>query len=423
MKLKVVLIGAGNRGTRYTDEMKNRSDRFEVVAVAEPIESRRNDIKQKHNIPDNMCFTDWREMLKLGKIADIAVVATMDKEHFEPAMAAIDLKYNLLLEKPIAPTAKECKALNDAANKNGVKVVVCTVLRYTPLFIKIKDMIEKDVIGKIIAINHEENVGNVHQSHSYVRGNWGNEGRSANMLLAKSCHDLDLIQWLLGKKCNSIQSFGTLTHFRIENAPENTPDYCIQGCPIGNSCPYNAVKLYFDDKENEWFRTTCTREAEPTDEQVKNAITNTQYGKCVYKCDNDVVDHQTVNMLFEDDITVTFTMTAFNKGGRAMHIMGTKGDIHAALGDDNETYIKHYDFESKKENTIVMTGADGVTGGHGGGDGGIVETLYDYLSDDYSGCSVPSIEESYYNHMLVFAAEKSRTDNKLIDVKGFLSDF
>jgi len=248
-KLKVVLIGAGNRGTVYTDEMKKRNDKFEVVAVAEPIESRRNYIKKKHNIPDNLCFEDWKPLLALGKIADVAIISTMDRQHFKPAMEAIALRYDLLLEKPIAPTVEECKAITELAKKNNVKVVICTVLRYTPLFMKIKEILDNGRIGKVVAINHEECVGNVHQSHSFVRGNWGNSERSSCMLLQKSCHDLDLLQWLINKKCRSVQSFGTLSHFRRENAPQDTPEYCIEGCRLAESCPYNAVKLYLNDKK------------------------------------------------------------------------------------------------------------------------------------------------------------------------------
>ena len=159
----------------------------------------------------------------------------------------------------------------------------------------------------------------------FVRGNWGNSKRSSCMLLQKSCHDMDILQWLIGKKCKKVQSFGALSYFKEENAPKDAPDYCIQGCPKADTCPYNAVRLYLDDKENDWFRTTSTREANPTDEMVETALRTTQYGKCVFKCDNDVVDHQTVNMIFEDDITVTFTMNAFNKGGRFIHIMEQKG--------------------------------------------------------------------------------------------------
>lgn len=419
-KLKVILIGAGNRGTRYTDEMSLRSDMFEVVAVAEPIESRRNYIKEKHHLPDKMCFDDWRPLLELGKIADVAVISTMDRQHFGPTMAAIYLHYDLLLEKPIASTDDECRAIYEAAERNNVKVVICTVLRYAPLFIKVKEMIDSGKIGQILAVNHEEGVGNIHQSHSFVRGNWGNSEKSSCMLLQKSCHDLDLLQWLLNKKCKSVQSFGKLSYFRKENAPDNTPEYCVEGCRLAEECPYNAVKLYYDDKANDWFRTTCTRVANPTDKQVLDAITHTQYGKCVYKCDNDVVDHQVVNMYFEDDITVSFTMSAFNKGGRTMHIMGTEGEIKAFLGDDDKSGIYLYDFKTKTEEDIQISGGDGVNGGHGGGDGGIIETLYHYLNDDYYGKSVPSIKESYYNHLLVFAAEKSRMENRVIDISELL---
>lgn len=421
-RLKVILIGAGNRGTVYTDEMGKRSEKFEVIAVAEPIESRRNDIKKKHNIPDELCFEDWSQLLALGKIADVAIISTMDRQHFEPAMKAIDLKYHLLLEKPIAPTAKECKELSENAKKNNVKVVVCTVLRYAPIFMTIKDIVDSGRLGNIISINHEECVGNIHQSHSFVRGNWGNENKSTNMLLQKTCHDFDLLQWLLNKKCIKVQSFGALSYFCKENAPENTPTYCIEGCRLSESCPYNAVKLYLEDKNNSWFRTTSTRLAAPTDEDVKKAITETQYGKCVFKCDNDVVDHQTVNMLFEDNVTVQLTLCAFNKGGRALHIMGTKGELHAGLADDNGTYIDIYDFETKSHQNIPVSGSDGVTGGHGGGDGGIVETLYSYLIEEYQGVSVPDINISSYNHLLVFAAENSRHSGCVVDVEKYIKN-
>ncbi len=417
-KIKVILIGAGSRGTIYTDLMHKQGDKFEIVAVAEPIESRRNHIKELHGLPDEMCFEDYGPLLELGKIADLAVIATMDREHLEPSLKAIELKYDLLLEKPIAPTDEECRIITDAANENGVRVVICTVLRYTPVFCTLKDIIDSGKIGKLISINHEECVGNVHQSHSFVRGNWGNSERSSVMLLQKSCHDMDILQWLIGKKCKSVQSFGGLTYFTRENAPEGAPDYCVEGCPHAEECPYNAIKLYFDDKKNSWFRTTCTREDNPTDEMVMKAISNTQYGKCVFKCDNDVVDHQVVNLLFEDDITVSFTMNAFNKGGRFIHLMGTKGEVHAALEED--TPIKIYDFLTKETTIIDQSGKDGILGGHGGGDEGMINDIYSYMVGDYSGKSIPDINESCYNHYITFAADKSRRENRIIDIEEYI---
>ncbi len=420
-KLKVILIGAGNRGKTYTDIMRKHPDKFEIVAVAEPIDNRREHIQRRHKLPDNMCFSDWAPLLELGKIADLAIVSTMDRQHYAPTMKAIELGYDLLLEKPIAPTLEECRDITNAATEKGVKVVICTVLRYTGVFNCIKKQIDSGVLGEIMSIDHEEGVGNIHQTHSFVRGNWGNSERSSDMLLQKSCHDIDILQWLLGKKCKEVQSFGTLSYFKEKNAPEGSPDYCIDGCPVGDTCPYNAVKVYLDDKDNYWFRSTSTHIMEDiTDEDVEKAIRETQYGKCVFKCDNNVVDHQTVNMLFEGDTTVTFTMTAFNKGGRYIHIMGTKGELRAAMNGSSPVTIYHFDTDTMEE--IDFKSMDGIAGGHGGGDDGIVNTLYAYLNNEYEGNSVPEIAESYYNHAIVFAIEEARRTGTVVDFEKFCKE-
>lgn len=418
-KLKVVLIGAGGRGSTYTDIMADLPEQFQVVAVAEPIESRREYIKEKHNLSENMCFKDYKPLLALGKIADIAVIATMDRDHFEPAMMAIDLNYDLLLEKPITPTPEECIKLRNNAQKHGVKVVICTVLRYTSFFCKLKEIINSGKIGKVMAINHEEAVEFIHQSHSFVRGRWGNSNRSSDMLLQKSCHDIDILQWLLNKKCKKVQSFGSLDYFTEQNAPENAPEFCIEGCPVGEKCPYNAVKLYLES-DSDWFRDSATDSKHPTDDEVKKAISENNYGRCVFKCDNNVVDHQTVNMLFEDNVTVTFTMNAFSSGGRYINIYGTKGEIRAAL--NGNTPIKVYLNATKTTEEIQSSGTDGILGGHGGGDVGIVKTLYDYMIGEYDGVSVPTIEESCYNHLVTFAAEYSRKNGTVVDVEKYINN-
>lgn len=420
-KMKVILVGAGNRGLNYTNIMAKHPERFEVVAVAEPIESRRNEIQQKHQIPDELCFTDGKELLAKGKIADAAVISTMDRDHYEMAMDAISCGYDILLEKPVSPEPQECIRIAEYAKKKGVRIIVCHVLRYSPFFITLKNAILDGKIGDVVSINHEECVGNVHQSHSFVRGNWGNSKRSSCMLLQKSCHDMDILQWLIGKKCKKVQSFGTLTYFKESNAPKDAPEYCIDGCPHGETCPYNAVRLYLDDKGNDWFRTACTREADPTDELVEHALRNTQYGKCVFKCDNDVVDHQTVNLLFEDDVTVTFSMNAFNKGGRFIHIMGTKGEIHGAM-DAADTPITLYDFETKTTEEIPMSAGDGIVNGHGGGDDGIIDSFYEFLTGTYHGVSVSDIETSVNNHLIVFAAEKSRMEGSVVDLEAYKNE-
>ena len=245
------------------------------------------------------------------------------------------------------------------------------------------------------------------------------------MLLQKSCHDMDILQWLLGKKCKKIHSFGALTYFTKKNAPDCSPEYCIEGCPVSEKCPYDAVKLYMDETADEalkeWFRTTCTREANPTLEMVEKSLRTTQYGKCVFKCDNDVVDHQTVNILFEDDITVTFTMCAFNKGGRFMHIMGTKGEIHAAV--DGESPIEIFNFETRQTETVDVHAKDGIVAGHGGGDLGIINAFYDYICGEHISNSISTIRESCDNHMIVFAAEESRKSGQTVDFEEYISRF
>ena len=418
-KLKVIVIGAGNRGGTYTDYMTQMTEKYEVVAVAEPRESRREHVQKKHNIPDNMCFDDYKPLLALGKIADIALIATMDRQHFEPAMKAIDLGYDLLLEKPITPTPEECIALTNHANEKGVKVVICTVLRYTFLFNKLKEIIDSGRIGKVMSINHEECVEFVHQSHSFVRGNWHNSEESSFMLLQKSCHDMDILQWLLGKKCKKVQSFGSLSYFTEANAPEGAPKRCIEGCPAGETCPYNAVKLYLENESN-WFRSAATKLVKSSDEDVKKSLIESNYGKCVFHSNNDVVDHQTVNMLFEDDVTVTFTMNAFNSGGRYINIYGTKGEIRAALKGDCP--IKIYDPVTKETEEIPCNATDGILGGHGGGDAGIIVALYDYMTDNYDGCAIPTINESCYNHLITFAAEHARKTGTIVDVDEFINN-
>lgn len=418
-KLKVIVIGGGNRGGTYTDYMTHMPEKYEVVAVAEPRDSRREYIQSKHNIPDNMCFTDYKPLLALGKIADIALIATMDRQHFEPAMMAIDLGYDLLLEKPITPTPEECIALTRHANEKGVKVVICTVLRYTFLFDKIKEIIDSGRLGKVMSINHEECVEFVHQSHSFVRGNWHNSEESSFMLLQKSCHDMDILQWLIGKKCKKVQSFGSLSYFKRENAPEGAPERCLEGCPVGDTCPYNAVKLYLEESSN-WFRSAATKLVKSSDEDVKKSLMESNYGKCVFKCNNDVVDHQTVNMLFEDDVTVTFTMNAFNSGGRYINVYGTKGELRAALKGDSP--IRIYDPVTKETEEIPCNATDGILGGHGGGDAGIIVALYDYMTDNYNGCAIPTINESCYNHLITFAAEHARKTGTVVDVEEYINN-
>ncbi len=424
-KIKVIIIGAGSRGTAYADALHQLPDQFEIVGVADPMEGRRKAFQERYGICAEQCFVSYEDILDRPKMADLAVICTMDDQHYEPALKAIALGYDLLLEKPLAQTAKECTDIAIAANQKGVKVLVCHVLRYTPFYKTIKKLVMDGMIGDIVSSLHVEAVGNIHQSHSYVRGNWHSEAASTPMLLAKCCHDIDIIQWLIDKPCKRVQSFGSLTYFTPSYAPKGAPKRCVDGCPAGDTCPYNSVKLYYDDKDNDWFRRASTvriaKEEDPTDEEVMKALETTDYGLCVFRANNDVVDHQTVNFEFEGGITSTLTMNAFNVGGRYIRLFGTKGELYANMEDEEITVNT---FEDKKQHKIKSAGiSDSILSGHGGGDMGIIMELYDYLSDNYSGYCAADVDISVKNHLIGFAAEEARRSGTVVDVDRFFEGY
>ena len=416
-KLTAVILGYGMRGEAYAKYSVDHPEELEIVSVAEPAEDIRKKAQKLHNIPDDMAFTDWKQIAALPKMADFAIISTQDKMHYEPALALIEKGYNLLLEKPMAPTAKECKEITEAAEKKGVKVIVCHVLRFTPIFCAIKDIIDNGEIGEVTSIIHAENVGHMHYSHSYVRGNWRNSEESSPMILAKSCHDTDLLQWLIGKKCTKVQSFGSLRHFKKENKPEGAPDYCSKGCPHADKCFYEPVRFYVDNKENPG-RDIVAGKVDAPDDEIREALKEGPYGRCVYECDNNVVDRQVVNMEFEDGCTVSFTMAAMNKVGRFIRIFGTKGELVAYMG--RKSVVSVYDFEHKEIKKFEAGKIDqSISSGHGGGDTGImIDTVKTFRGEEPSK-SITDVRTSYINHLIAFAAEESRLNYTVIDLEEF----
>lgn len=423
--LTFVLIGAGGRGQRYSEYACGNFG-CKMVAMADPNEDRRRYMSEIYGVPAEMCFESYEQLLEKGKIADFALVATQDRLHFAPAMMAIEKGYDLMLEKPVAPTAWECKEICRSAEEKQVRVLVCHVLRYTQFFRRVKDIVDSGKLGKIMSVIHTEGVGDIHQSHSCVRGPWHRAEESSSMLLAKSCHDIDLIQWLLGSKCKRVQSFGSLSYFTRENCPPDAPYRCVDQCPHADTCRYNALNIYLRDRRH--LRHLISG-MEITDEAIMKALRETNYGVCVFQSDNDVVDHQTVNMEFENGETAVFTMAAFNIGGRRIHLMGTKGElwstdmntieINTFFDDDlaSQTYgrAKHETIKVSEDGVV-----QDITGGHMGGDYGIVEDLCKYFGEGIATRSVSSIRTSVENHLTVFAAEKSREKGTVVDVPEFI---
>ncbi len=419
-KLKLILIGGGDRGSSYLKSLDIMPEKFELVGLAEPVKEKRKFLMKHYNVPEENCFESYEDLLKLPKIADVAMICTQDKMHFEPAMKAMEKKYDLLLEKPAATTAEECFKIAESAKKNNVRVLVCHVLRYTPFYKTLKKLIDDGKIGEITNIDHTEGVGNLHMSHSFVRGNWRRFDESTPMILAKCCHDTDLMLWLIGEPCTKVQSFGTLSYFCEENAPEGAPKRCLDGCPHKDTCCYYAPALYnVDTAEVKHFRAIAANKFNPTDEEVLESLKTSQYGRCVFYCDNDVVDRQVVNMVFGEDKCVCLTMSPFNKGGRVTTIMGTKGELRAEM---EEQTIKYYDFSTRETTSVYSPRADfdqSIAGGHGGGDAGIMEDLYEYIVNNNPSNSISDISVSCESHLIAFAAEKSRVENTVVDLEEY----
>jgi len=421
-----IVIGGGGRGTTYTSEMLKMPEKYKLVGMADPMREKQKKYMRDFGLTEDQCYNDWREILAKPKMADFALIATVDNMHYEPAMKAIELGYNLLLEKPVANTEKECVDIANAAKKKGVKVLVCHVLRYTPFYKKVKSLVKSGIIGEVMSVEQSEAIGDVHFSHSYVRGNWHNTSTSAPMLLAKSCHDLDVIQWLVDKPCEKVSSFGDLTYFTEKNAPAGTPVSCVDGeCPYRENCIYNCRKIYMGEDFPVWrdlFRSIHATKADFTDEDVIENLRKTSYGKCVFHSDNDVLDHQVVSMQFKGGATATLTVNAFNRGGRYTRVYGTKGELYAYFAD-KEINVRTFADRRKFTVPVEETTSESIAGGHGGGDAGIAFDLYNFLAGNEIELGASEIGISVYNHLIGYAAEEARHTGSVVDMDDFCKKY
>lgn len=408
-KFTVAIIGMGGRGRAYTREMSKLPDKFEVVYFCDFTEFRINDAKRDFGFTDEMYTKDENEFFS-KKRADICVVATQDQDHVRHAIKALELGYDVLCEKPISDNEEECRKLLEAQRKYGGKVFICHVLRYAPAFVKLKEIIDSKVCGDIVMVDHIEQVYYFHQAHSYVRGNWRRRDQTSPMIIAKCCHDLDLLQWYVGSKCESISSVGDLRHFTKENKPEGAADRCTD-CKYVDTCAYSAVRGYITNKF--WGTDLITPVRPITTAALFEGLKTSPYGRCVYACDNNVVDNQIVMMRFENGVTANLRMTAFTRaGGRIIKVYCTNGEIEF---DSHQEFIDIKLFNAKTERIhtkeLIESGY-----GHGGGDAGIVKGLYGLLTGNAEGGT--TLEASIESHLMGFAAEESRLDGgKLIKIK------
>lgn len=404
MRKKVAFIGIGNRGYIYAGLVKKRED-AEVAAICDADENSLRIAGEMLGVPREKCFLSSEEFFAQGKLADAAVISTPDKFHFEHCMKALAAGYDVLLEKPIAATEEECLKIGEKAAACGRKVVICHVLRYTPFYRTIKRIIDSGSIGRVIHISQSENVGFWHYTQSFVRGKWKNSEESNPMILAKCCHDLDIINWLIGDTCVSVSSYGSLSYFTEENAPPQSAECCCD-CKLQN-CLYNAVKRSKEMKGT----MNVPYGFDYSDVSIENYLRDksNDYGRCVFRSGNNVVDHQSVAMNFRNGATATLNMHTFaEETYRSTKVIGTRGEIIGRFGERNDdsitvNVIAPLD-EFKPEIIEVGTGETG----HGGGDGGLIDSFFDYVFYGKKSADITDLDVSIASHLMGYAAEYSR---------------
>ncbi|MBE5797581.1 MAG: Gfo/Idh/MocA family oxidoreductase [Clostridiales bacterium] len=431
-KIRIAIAGLGSRGLdTYARCLEKYPERAELVAVADIRPEQVRAAAQRYQIPAEMCFDSVETMLKQPKLADVLFICTPDKLHYQPAVDALNLGYHLLLEKPAARSVAECRHIARLAEEKGLHVIVCHVLRYTVFYQTIRQLLQDGAVGEVMDVQAIERVANWHQAHSFVRGNWHVAADTTPMILAKCCHDMDMILWLTGKSCERVSSFGHLTHFTRANMPENAAERCGDDCPHADTCPYNAKRYYlemFRRNGDSWPVNVVA--PEPTEEKLIAALdaglneAGCDYGRCVYRMDNDVVDHQSVMLQLTDDVTVSFTMTAFTAtGGRCIRICGTAGEIYADM-ERNVIRVQRFGQAGglPAEEIDVRKLTDDFSG-HGGGDARMVADYLDLLEGKGMSAALTTIGRSVESHYVALAAEESRVQGgRLIEMDAFVRE-
>jgi predicted dehydrogenase len=417
IRARIGLLGAGNRGaTAYGRYMLRRPDLAELVAIADLRPDRLAAAGAEHGVAQSHLYSDWQQLLKHERDLDAVIVALPDRLHHPAAMAAMRRVPAILLEKPICSTPAELRALRSAARRRGTDITVAHVLRYTPFFLRIRQLLERGAIGTLQTVRHTEQVGYWHFAHSYVRGNWRRADQSSPMILSKASHDFDILRWLIDARCTHVESVGRLGHFTPANAPPGSTERCDQGCAVERQCPYSALHIYLEQlkPQNAWPHDVVALDTTPIG--IAEALHTGPYGRCVYRCDNDVMDHQSVTLGFANGVTATMNVAAFTRDiTRTLHLMGSHGEI---IGDFTAGTIAVSDFRTEEIRTSTMAvSADAI---HGGGDD---QLMADFLGRAMerkrrgtSPDALTSLEQSLESHDMAFAAERSRLSGERVSL-------
>ena len=417
----VAICGCGSRGLdAYAPFQTAFPEKMKIVAGADPRPDRLEKLQKLYGVAPDMCFASDDEMLAQPKLADVMIVATMDRTHVKNAAAAMEKGYDVLLEKPISPDLGQCLALREKAHETGRIAVVCHVLRYTRFYAALEEMVRSGQLGRLVTIEASENVGWWHFAHSFVRGNWRRQDETSPMILQKCCHDMDILRWLAGRRCLAVQSFGGLDFFRPENAPAGAAARCCE-CPARDGCRFDAEKLYLTDPHcgiehigPQWPVDVVA--TDPTPEKLRAALRTGPYGRCVFRCDNDVADHQTVDLLFEGGLTATFTASAFSDTiYRTIKLTGTEGEVWGDMGRQTLTLHRF----GRPEEAIDLKDEKGLFSGHGGGDFGLLHSFFDLVLSGGRD-ALTGVDASVESHVMALAAEHSRArGGETVDLAAF----
>jgi predicted dehydrogenase len=425
-QIKVALIGAGDRGSRYARYAELYPERMQLVAVAEPNLERRTNFAQRYQLVAQNCFSDWQALLAAPLELDAVFVCTTDMLHTAPASAALAKGYHVLLEKPMAPTLDEAVQLVQLAETSQRILQICHVLRYTNFFQKVREVVQSGRLGRLINITHTENLVYWHMAHSFVRGNWRNTEVAAPMILAKCCHDFDILQWIIQKPVTWLSSLGDLSHFRPENAPAGAPLRCTDGCSVSETCKFYSPRLYHNAQTG-WPYDVVTPIASL--EARLAALQSGPYGRCVYHCDNNVVDHQVVNMAYADGLTATLVMNGHgSEECRTMRYDGTLATLRGKFSANVSELTIHDHLSGEVQSISVEVSlsdaalAKAWRDGHGGGDLGIVHSFIEALNGE-TDAHLTTARVSLESHLLAFAAEQSRLTHQVVAIDSLRATF
>lgn len=408
--IRAVLVGAGQRGHFvYGRHAMDHPRDLSYVGVADPDPAHRDRFGEAHDIPSGARSGDWADLLNLD--ADLWIIASPDRFHRDPAVAAMDAGAHVLLEKPIAATAEGVVDVVAASRRSDRQLHVAHVLRYSPFFTTLNQVVTSGVLGDIITVEHRENVVSWHMAHSFVRGNWSRAGESSPMIVQKCCHDFDVLEWNLPARVTKLHSFGRLSHFHPEHAPDGAPQRCTDGCPAEETCPYEAKRLYMNEQWTGWPVHAITDDMSPAGRM--NALRTGPYGRCVYTAGSDVVDHQIVSLEREDGSTTVLVMHGHSaEESRTMRYDGTRGTLRARFGHAQSIEVTEH---RSGDTTSYPIGA--ATGGHGGGDRGLIGGVVDAIRA--GGGGLTRAEDALESHLLAFAAETARLDGDVLDMETY----